>query len=139
MRQITRILEIDAGHRLLQHEGKCRNLHGHRYSFEITMTAEKLDAVGRVVDFGVVKQAVGTWLDDTLDHAFIIQHGDPLLVFLLEHKQKHFIMSKPPTAENMAELVCTSAAVLLHDYPITVTQVRCWETPNSFADYFREV
>jgi len=31
---ITRVFEIDYGHRLLKHPGKCVNYHGHRGRFE---------------------------------------------------------------------------------------------------------
>ena len=58
MIEITRRLEFDAGHRVLGHEGKCKNLHGHRYSAEITVTAPDLDGLGRVIDFGVIKEKV---------------------------------------------------------------------------------
>lgn len=78
MRTITRRLEIDAGHRLMNHESKCRNVHGHRYVFEVTVGAENLDGSGRVIDFGVVKQELGGWLDEHWDHGFIYQRGDPV-------------------------------------------------------------
>src|SRR5262249_14498003 len=51
----TRLLQFDAGHRVYQHEGKCANLHGHRYTAEITAQAEALDKIGRVIDFSVLK------------------------------------------------------------------------------------
>lgn len=135
MRRITRRLEIDAGHRLLKHESKCKNLHGHRYAFEVTVGAEALDGVGRVIDFGAIKQHLGLWLDDNLDHAFIVQESDPLLDWLILHEQKHFVVPVPPTAENLSELVHSEAVRLLEPLGIVVLNVRCWETPTSYADF----
>jgi len=134
MRKVTRILEIDAGHRLMNHEGKCRNVHGHRYKFEITVAADSLDDVGRVLDFGVIKEKVGGWLDAEWDHGFIVQIGDPLLAALKEDKSKYYIMAAPPTAENMSTLLAEVAATLLSPHGIRVARVRCWETPNCYAD-----
>ena len=72
----TRRLEWDAMHRIPGHEGKCRAFHGHRYVAEITCAAPTLDALGRVVDFGVIKQRVGTWIDENWDHTAILAAHD---------------------------------------------------------------
>ena len=45
---ITRKLEFDAGHRIPDHKSQCRNLHGHRYTIEITLVGEVIDARMRV-------------------------------------------------------------------------------------------
>ena len=131
--QCMRILEIDAGHRLVNHESKCRNAHGHRYKFEIHCEADGLDSVGRVIDFGAVKEIVGTWLDDNWDHAFIAQNEDPIVSFLQQNNQKHFLMSVPPTAENLAQIVMNICMVKLPKI-IRCVKVVCWETPNCSAE-----
>lgn len=130
---ITRILEIDAGHRLLRHESKCRNAHGHRYKFEIKM-AGALDDVGRIIDFGVVKSIVGGWLDENWDHGFIVQNGDPLADALIADGSKVFVTTVPPTAENLAAMLADIVAPMLAEKHIRLVNVRCWETPNCFAD-----
>ena len=35
---ITTRLEFDAGHRIPNHKSNCKNLHGHRYAIEVTVT-----------------------------------------------------------------------------------------------------
>ena len=40
-----------AGHRLVGHEGKCRNLHGHNYTLEVYLTGQEQDEIGRILDF----------------------------------------------------------------------------------------
>src|SRR5260363_127088 len=37
MLTITRQLAFDAGHRIPDHQSRCRNLHGHRYVLDITL------------------------------------------------------------------------------------------------------
>lgn len=139
MNTCTRRLEIDAAHRLLNHEGKCRNYHGHRYVFDITVTADALDDVGRIIDFGVVKQLVGGWLDEKWDHGIILQQGDPMLAWLdtcgITPAPKHFVLVLPPTAENLARYMYQVATSLLLPMGVRVINVRCWETPGCWADY----
>lgn len=131
----TRRLEIDAGHRLIEHESKCRNVHGHRYVFEITCAAEGLDKVGRIVDFGVVKREVGGWLEKYLDHAFIAQRGDAIGEKIEEAGLPVYWMAVAPTAENLAGVIFGVTYDLLAPYHIDVVKVRCWETPNCWAEF----
>jgi 6-pyruvoyltetrahydropterin/6-carboxytetrahydropterin synthase len=134
---IVQRLEFDAGHRLLKHEGKCRNVHGHRYVVEVEIQAPALDAVGRVLDFGQVKRLLGGWLDDNWDHGFIAEHGDPIIPFLIRNGQKHDVLPVAPTAENMvATLGEDFQNELNNTFPgsgLTLLSVQLWETPNCRA------
>lgn len=137
---ITRKFGIDAGHRVLHHESKCANLHGHRYTVEVTAQASELDTLGRVIDFSVVKQLVGSWLDDHLDHGFIVHPADPIVNALIDDGSKVYFMPATlgnPTAENLAIHIAEVSQKLLAPHAITVVAVRVWETPNCFADWSR--
>lgn len=84
-RQITRELRgLDTAHRIQNHEGKCRRLHGHRYRVLVTASAPALDAQGRVVDFSVIEDRVGGWLQVHLDHGTVLQLGDRLAEDLVD-------------------------------------------------------
>lgn len=130
----TRILEFDAGHRLLKHEGRCRNLHGHRYRVEVEAHAVALDGVGRVVDFSVIKEKVGGWIDEYWDHGFIIEALDPLLEVLHREHSKSYQLPNAPTAENLALHLLGISNQLLRMHDIEVIRVRVWETPNCHAE-----
>lgn len=131
---ITRRLEIDAGHRLQNHESKCRHTHGHRYGFSVTCTAPELDKIGRVIDFSVIKKDLGGWLDDKWDHAFIFEKGDPIESFLRAHDQRRYELDCAPTAENIAQHFLLVARRLMHKHGIEVVKVVVMETPNCFAE-----
>ena len=131
---ITKELFIETGHRLMNHESKCKNAHGHQYKICITCHAEKLDEVGRIVDFSVIKREVGGWLDDHWDHGMLLQRGDNLATFLKAEGNKVYVMEDPPTAENLATLVLRVARGLLRPFGVHVVKVRVWETPSCFAD-----
>jgi 6-pyruvoyltetrahydropterin/6-carboxytetrahydropterin synthase len=134
---ITRKLEFDAAHRVMNHESKCATLHGHRYVVEIEATAPELDGLGRVIDFSVLKQKIGTWMDTEWDHTTIICEDDVKTLQGLHGIPAHkpvFVAPFNPTAENMANyLLRVICPILLRDTSVTVTSVTIWETPNCKA------
>lgn len=132
----TRRLEFDAAHRVMRHESKCANLHGHRYVVDITVEADALDSVGRVVDFSVIKERMGKWIDEHLDHGTIVNREDEdLRAFCEAHGWKVYAMDGNPTAENLARLLHEVAGVMLGGLGVSVRRVRVYETPNSWSDY----
>ena len=86
MISVTRFHDISAGHRVYGHESVCAHLHGHNYriSFTMAMNAQfakpgiALDSVGRVIDFGVIKSKLCSWLDRAWDHRMLIYYRIPL-------------------------------------------------------------
>lgn len=128
-----RRIEFDAAHRVLEHESKCRNLHGHRYAVEAGFAADKLDRLGRIVDFGVVREKLGRWIDDNWDHTTILFDRDKELGNSISEitGQKIFYLPSNPTAENMAayllEKICPE---LFSGLGISCVNIRLYETPN---------
>lgn len=135
MQTVTKWLEFDAGHRLQRHESKCRNVHGHRYRVGIMCVAKQLDDVGRVVDFSVIKEKVGGWIDEYWDHGFIVEAGDPFVEALYAAKTKTFQLPDSPTAENMARFLYGIANQLLRPHSVEVVKIEMYETPTSVATY----
>lgn len=136
--EAVRIVKFDAGHRVVNHESKCRTLHGHEYKAEIYCQADlgQLDSLGRVVDFSVIKSEVGGWIDEYLDHNMILFDEDPNLVFIeqCEGLKRPFVIPCNPTAENLAALILEKANSLLEQYHIEVTKIRLWETSNCYVE-----
>jgi 6-pyruvoyltetrahydropterin/6-carboxytetrahydropterin synthase len=136
----TRRLEWDAMHRIPRHESKCAAFHGHRYAAELTCLAP-LDDRGRVIDFGVVKERVGAWIDDQWDHTAILQRDDPdpaiqlLAASNAAHGRPVYWMDVPPTAEQLAAELARVAQGLLADTGVRLVRVRIWETPNGSAEW----
>jgi len=132
----TRRIEFDAAHRVMEHESKCKHLHGHRYALEAAFAAPKLDTLGRVVDFGVIKSTLGAWIDEHWDHATILSEKDKPLGVAIAAKtgQKIFYLPKNPTAENMAEYLLALCKELFRGMDIECTSIRLYETPNCYVD-----
>ena len=132
MVRATKIFTWDCAHRLSCHTGKCRNLHGHLYRAEITVTTEGLNDLGMVMDFADMKKLMGTWIEDSWDHTTILFYKDPLLSSLAEHGLKLFACSEEPTAEWMAMFLKSKAQELMPC--VEVTKVLFYETPTSYAE-----
>jgi 6-pyruvoyltetrahydropterin/6-carboxytetrahydropterin synthase len=122
------------------HENKCATPHGHNYFVYITAEAKELDALGRVVDFAVIKERVGTWIDRYWDHTFLVYQEARLMVDLLAQmpgNKPPFICPFNPTAENIAlYLLHEVAPTLLEDTGVSVVRVRVEETENCSAEAY---
>lgn len=137
MLTMTRRLEFDAGHRLLNHEARCAHVHGHRYVVEVTVALTDdgaLDHAGRVIDFGDVKRVLGGWVDEHLDHAFIANELDPIVAWLRKHGQRHVVVPFEPSAENLAAWLLERAHAMLDAPGRRVVSVVLHETPNGRAE-----
>ncbi len=143
---ITKTFKFEAAHRLLGHQGKCRFLHGHSYRAEVTVLDKKsdgsnLDSLGMVVDFKVLKDTVGKWIDDNFDHNIILHEDDPLLYAAKDHLlifdgKAPYIMGRiNPTAENMSSALYYRVSSLLRAKGIEVVSVKVFETESCCAEY----
>jgi len=134
--KITCRVEFDAGHRLLNYKWRCRHLHGHRYVVEMTVESFQLDETGFVADFGEIEGVLKDWIDTYWDHGLILHELDPVhpAIRSVLTDQRVYVMSKNPTAENMA-IVLWDAMQMNLPNKINLTRIRLYETPDSWADY----
>ena len=134
--ECVRMLKFDAGHRVVNHESKCRTLHGHEYRAEIFARAKELDHLGRVIDFSVIKSKIGSWIEENWDHNMIIWSEDPNLPLLqqCDGAKKPFVTEFNTTAENLAAYLLKKANELLASDGVTITKIKLWETQNSYVE-----
>ena len=141
---ITRKLEFDAGHRIPDHKSQCRNLHGHRYTIEITLVGEVIEEEGSsdngmLMDFSDVKSLAHQHLVDIWDHAFIVYEKDtPVRDFLAgipDHKT--VVINKIPTVENLARKAFDILKPIYSDRygtGLKLHKLVLHETPNCWAE-----
>ena len=69
---------FDSAHFLADYEGKCRNLHGHRWRVVAEVKGDRLSEDpqhrGMLIDFGELKQILKD-LCDHMDHSLIYETG----------------------------------------------------------------
>ena len=134
MHKVHRYHDISTGHRVAGHEGKCRHLHGHNYRIHFICSADNLDMVGRVIDFGVVKEKLCMWLEDNWDHFFLIWEEDLLAAYLIDIDPTVVKVPFNPTAENMAQyLVEVVGPKQLEGTGVELIEVKIDETRKCYA------
>ncbi|MCM1497496.1 MAG: 6-carboxytetrahydropterin synthase QueD [Clostridium sp.] len=131
--------DFDSAHFLKGYDGKCSNIHGHRWIVEVTVTSEDVEEEGQIrgmiVDFKTLKEDLKQ-LADELDHSLIMERGS------LKGKTKEAldeegfrIVELPfrPTAENLAKYFFDQ----MEEMGYQVMLVKVYETPNNCAGYSR--
>ncbi len=128
---------FDSAHFLAGYEGKCGNIHGHRWKVEIEVQSDRLiddgQLEGMVTDFSDIKKDVQE-MANFYDHAFIIQEGTmrkETLNCLLEDSFKIIIVKFRPTAENFAAHFFN----YIKEKGYEVKRATVYETPTNSAVY----
>ena len=127
----SRQFTFSYGHRLLHHTGKCAHLHGHNGTVKIDLQKGQLNSQGMVADFADIKNSIGEWIENTLDHRTILAEYDPLVQALREHGEPILALPFEPTAENIAKLIFEQA----EKFGLPVCAVSFWETEQCTAEY----
>jgi len=132
--EAVRKFHFCSGHRVLGHESKCANMHGHNYILWVHAEAPSLDQLGRVIDFSVLKEKIDPWIQEKWDHTFLISEQDSELKKLeplAPKKKAWFICPFNPTAENMGKyLLEIVIPELLSGTGVRVNQIELQETEN---------
>ena len=128
---------FDSAHFLKGYEGKCSNIHGHRWKVSVEIGSEDLEEEGTnrgmIVDFSKLKDDLGT-IADNLDHSLIIEKGslkEKTLQVLKEEDFRIIEVDFRPTAENFAKYFYDQMKALGY----TVLETTVYETPNNCASY----
>ncbi|MFI4939986.1 MAG: 6-carboxytetrahydropterin synthase QueD [Burkholderiales bacterium] len=144
MLTITRKLEFDAGHRIPDHNSQCRNLHGHRYTLEITLTGRVVEHDGQsdngmIMDFSDVKALAKENLVDLWDHAFLVYEKDLKVKDFLQSLPGHktVVLNRVPTVENLAKIAFDILKAVYQDRfatGLSLSKIKLYETPNCWAE-----
>ncbi|MBR6872575.1 MAG: 6-carboxytetrahydropterin synthase QueD [Ruminococcus sp.] len=128
---------FDSAHFLAGYEGKCANIHGHRWKIEAEVSGRELvaegDKRGMLIDFGDLKKAVRA-LADSFDHTLIFEQGSLRPATLQALTREGFSLTEVdfrPTAENFARHFYE----LLTAQGLPVSSVTVYETPENCAVY----
>lgn len=108
---ITKEFTFDAAHKLSNHKGKCKNLHGHTYKLHVTIKG-KPNGDGMIIDFSDIKNIVKKYILEKLDHSDLNE------------------IIPQPTAENIILWIWGE----LED-KLNLSELKLWETSTSFITY----
>ena len=126
----TKIFTFDAAHYLPNHPGLCKNLHGHRWTLEVTIkkpeqaTITQYTPSDMIMDFAQLKKIVKTYIINVFDHSCINDNSE-------------WPTGLRPTAENMIEVIAEElkASDALGKW---LHELKLWETPTSYVTWIKE-
>lgn len=142
--RITRIFRFEMAHVLNNHNGLCKNIHGHSYELHITIGGEpkkqKGDAEdGMLIDFSTLKEIVFRELLEDFDHSLVLSSESPGGLFEIL-KNNNFKVNKlefQPTCEN---LIIYFSGILEKTFPehIELLALKLYETSNNYGEWKKE-
>ncbi|RLA00040.1 MAG: 6-carboxytetrahydropterin synthase QueD, partial [Gammaproteobacteria bacterium] len=120
MISITKIFKFEAAHFLPNHEGKCKNTHGHSYKLEVTIKGIVLTSgpeQGMVIDYGNLSAIIDEHVIQKLDHCLLndVFHN--------------------PTAEYMVWSIAEWLEKPINTSSRQVIKLRLWETDTCYAEW----
>lgn len=142
--RVTKQFGFEMSHALLNYDGLCRNIHGHSYKLQITVSGEPLIDTnspkdGMVIDFSVLKKLIQQQIISKLDHSLMINEKAPIdkLKELGEMYERNHVVPFQPTSENMVIYIAEKVKLILPEH-LVLFSVRLYETSNSFAEWYNE-
>ena len=115
----------------MNHSGKCKYLHGHSVKASITVKQEHLNSDSMVCDFSELKDCAQNYVDQFLDHNFLLHNEDPLVPILTEQSERFMAINEHPTAEVLSKMIFQH----LKNRGFNVDHVDLWETASACASY----
>lgn len=131
--KIAKEFRWEMGHRLPDHFGQCKNIHGHSYKMMVELEGE-IDSSGMIIDYYIVKKIVEPIIEK-LDHSFMVNKNDGVVLEFLEKlNSKKVIVDFDSTVENITRYLIEE--IKKTDFPSNVKgiKVRVCETPDDYAE-----
>ena len=127
MLSVCKTFEFAYAHKLPNHSGKCKNLHGHQGTLEIEIIdslelrrdfPNDISSEGMIIDFYDLKSMVNSYIIDELDHHYL-----------------NDVLDVVPTSEN---IVMWIVGKLTGIFGPSLIRVRVYESPSSWAEWKKE-
>ena len=132
---VTKTVKFDAAHVLTNHQGLCKNLHGHTYRVDVSVSQAADDDRDMVIDFKDLKGIANEVVCDRFDHAFIYNTesvGEREIAAVVEKNGMRTVaIPFRSTAENLAKLFFSDLKARI---PGLVAE-KVWETADSCAEH----
>ena len=131
--KIAKEFNWEMGHRLPEHFGKCKNIHGHSYKMLVEIEGD-LNDKGMVMDYYDLRDVIDPLVEE-LDHSFMANKKDlPVVEFLEKMKSKRMIVDFDSTVENITTYFLNKIKNAKLPSNIKKIKVRVCETPDDYAE-----
>ena len=131
--KVAKEFKWEMGHRLPDHFGNCKNIHGHSYKMIVEFEGD-LNNDEMVIDFYEVDKIIKP-LVNKLDHSFMVnKHDKAVLEFLEQINSKMFVVDFNSTVENICAFVLNEIKKLKLPNNIFSVTIRIYETNEDYAE-----
>ena len=135
MTTVTKTVRFDAAHILTNHSGLCKNLHGHTYRVDVSVSQRDGADGDMVIDFKDLKRIATEVVCERFDHAFIYNTksaGEREIAAVVENNGMRTVpIPFRSTAENLAKMFFGELKARIPG----LSAVKVWETADSCAEY----
>jgi len=118
MLSVTKKFEFEAAHHLNDYDGKCANVHGHRFQLEVEIAEGERKFYKNddmIIDFGYLKKIV-----------------NEEIIELFDHQDLNNLMQINSTSENLVRFIVKALTPFFGEQ---LVRVRLYETSNSYAEW----
>jgi len=131
--KIAKEFRWEMGHRLPEHFGLCKNIHGHSYKMLIEFEGE-LDKNGMIIDYYDIEKIINPIIEK-LDHAFMVNKDDKVVLeFLGKMNSKKVVVAFQSTAENICLYLLNEIKKAHLPENVNKIKVRVYETAYDYAE-----
>lgn len=131
--KIAKEFRWEMGHRLPEHFGLCKNIHGHSYKMLVEFEGE-LNKDQMVIDYYDVEKIINPIIQK-LDHAFMVNNDDKVVLeFLEKMNSKKVVVDFDATAENICKYLLNEITKFSLPENVHSLKVRVYETPFEYAE-----
>ena len=136
--KISKDFRWEMGHRLPEHFGLCKNIHGHSYKMIVEFEGD-LNDHGMVIDYYDVEKIVDPIIDK-LDHSFMVNKNDKVVIeFLEKMNSKKVVVDFESTAENISKYLLGEIVKTNLPSNVKKIKVRIYETEGDYAEEEKEL
>ena len=131
--KIAKEFRWEMGHRLPEHFGQCKNIHGHSYKMLVEFDGE-LNKDEMVIDYYDVEKIINPIIAK-LDHAFMVNKDDKIVLgFLEKMNSKKVVVDFQSTAENICSYLLNEIRQASLPNNVKKIKVRVYETTDVYAE-----
>jgi len=131
--KIAKEFRWEMGHRLPEHFGQCKNIHGHSYKMLVEFEGE-LNQDEMVIDYYDVEKIINPIIEK-LDHAFMVNKNDNVVLeFLEKMNSKKVVVDFQSTAENICIYLLNEIKKTTLPLNVKEIKVRVYETSHDYAE-----
>lgn len=140
--RLTKEFKFEMAHALEGYDGPCKHIHGHSYTFSVTILGTPIEdpssaKLGMVMDFGDLKKIVKRLIVDVFDHALVLRESTASKVLKdnAAFFDKLILVPYQPSSEN---LLVDFAERIRGELPseVKLYSLKLRETVTSLAEWY---